>query len=114
MTGAAAERDPALNIGELSLNDCRTVCRSLKLRASELRKLAKKATELDRRSEAASIEREAQDIQERLGPKFDEQGTFNFGAGGNEKRDKGKGKKGPRDQAEAALQLEHKRQGKTT
>jgi hypothetical protein len=93
MTATATQQDPALNIGALSLNDCRTVCRALKLRASELRKLAKKATGLDRPTEAASIEREAADIQERLGPRFDEQGTFNFGTAKE---------KPPQDEAEAA------------
>jgi len=112
MTSSAAAHDPSLNIGSLPLNDCRTVCRALKLRGAELRKVAKKCKELDRHNEAAQLEREASDIQERLGPKFDEQGTFNFGAGPNEKKDikpkgggfrgRGKGKRAPRDLAEEA------------
>ena len=105
-TAATLAHDPALTIGTLALNDCRTVCRALKLRAAELRKVAKKCKELDRHSEATQLEREAQDIAERLGPKFDEQGVFNFGAGPNEKKDKpakkgrGRGRRGPRDLAE--------------
>jgi hypothetical protein len=77
-TTAAVQHDPALEIGKVTLNDCRTICRSLKLRAAELRKLAKKAKDLDRHTEASSIEHEAQDIAERLGPRFDENGSFNF------------------------------------
>jgi len=96
---APAPDDPALEIGRLTLNDCRTVCRSLKLRAAELRKLAKKAKDLDRPSEASAIEREVTDIQERLGPKFDEQGVFDFG---------GKKEKPPRNEAGAA----HRRIGR--
>jgi hypothetical protein len=90
MTTAAAgpAHDPTLNVGTLALNDCRTVCRALKLRAAELTKVAKKCKELDRQNEAQQLEREASDIAVRLGPKFDEQGTFNFLAGPNEKRDK--------------------------
>jgi hypothetical protein len=104
MTSAAIPKDPALNIGTLSLNDCRTVCRSLKLRAAELTKVSKKLKELDRHGEAKALTDESRDIAERLGPKFDEQGTFNFGAGANEKKDKkDKGKKGaPMDLAEEA------------
>lgn len=107
--------DPTLNIGTLSLNDCRTICRALKLRAGEITKVSKKCKELDRHSEAKQLEAEAADIAARLGPKFDDQGTFNFGAGPNEKkngkdakqrsfpfRSKGKGKRAPRDLAEEA------------
>jgi len=88
MTTAATPQDPTLNVGTLALNDCRTVCRALKLRAAELTKVAKKCKELDRHNEATQLEREAADIGTRLGPKFDEQGTFNFLAGPNEKKDK--------------------------
>ena len=107
MATAAPAHDPTLNIGTLALNDCRTVCRALKLRAAELRKLVKWCRELDRPTEAAQLEREAQDIQQRLGPKFDEQGTFSFGPGPNEKTPKAPkdGKRGrgrPRDLAEEA------------
>jgi hypothetical protein len=80
--------DPTLNIGTLSLNDCRTICRALKLRAGEITKVSKKCKDLDRQSEAQQLEREAADIASRLGPKFDEQGTFNFLAGPNEKKAK--------------------------
>lgn len=113
-TAAKPTRDPALNIGTLALNDCRTVCRALKLRAGELTKVAKKLKELDRHNEAKQLEGEAADIQSRLGPKFDEQGTFNFAAGPNDKKDvkekkprgwpgrgRGKGRQ-PRDLAEEA------------
>lgn len=112
-TAAEPKRDPALNVGTLALNDCRTVCRALKLRAAELTKVAKKCKELDRHNEAAQLEGEARDIQSRLGPKFDEQGTFNFAAGPNDKKDvkekkgrgwprgRGKGRQ-PRDLAEEA------------
>ena len=108
MTSAAPTKDPALSIGTLSLNDCRTVCRALKLRASELNKASKKLKELDRPTEANSVAGEATDIITRLGPKFDEQGTFNFAAGGNTKPEpKGMGKKNggrgrPMDLAEEA------------
>jgi hypothetical protein len=114
MTTAAETRDPALSIGALALNDCRTVCRALKLRAAELTKVAKKYKELDRHNEAKQLEGEAADIQSRLGPKFDEQGTFNFAAGPNEKKDipekkgrgrfGGRGRRGPQDLAEEAHQ----------
>ena len=87
---APTSQDPTLNIGTLSLNDCRTICRALKLRAGEITKVSKKCKELDRQSEASQLEREAADIASRLGPKFDEQGTFNFLAGPNEKKAKGK------------------------
>jgi len=113
MTTAADSHDPTLNVGTLSLNDCRTICRALKLRAGEITKVAKKCKDLDRQSEATQLEREAADIASRLGPKFDEQGTFNFGAGPNLKADKktkgswrgkgrgrGKGKQVPLDLAE--------------
>lgn len=80
--------DPTLEIGKLSLNDCRTICRALKLRAAEITKVSKKCKELDRHGEAQQLEREAGDIAARLGPKFDEQGTFNFLAGPNEKKQK--------------------------
>ncbi len=113
MTTAADTHDPTPTIGTLPLNDCRTVCRALKLRGAELRKVAKKYKELDRHNEATQLEREAQDIQERLGPKFDEQGVFKFGPGPNLKsdkkakgswrgkgRDRGKGKQVPLDLAE--------------
>lgn len=112
-TDAQPAHDPTLNVGTLALNDCRTVCRALKLRGAELRKVAKKCKDLDRHNEATQLEREAQDIESRLGPKFDEQGTFNFGAGPNLKADKkekgswrgkgrgrGKGKQVPLDLAE--------------
>lgn len=116
MTTAAETHDPTLNVGTLALNDCRTVCRALKLRGAELRKVAKKCTELDRHNEAKQLEGEAHDIESRLGPKFDEQGTFNFAAGPNEKKDipakvkgqwrgkgrRGKGKDVPLDLAEEA------------
>lgn len=113
MTTAADAHDPTLNVGTLALNDCRTVCRALKLRGAELRKVAKKCEELDRHNEAKQLKGEAQDIESRLGPKFDEQGTFNFGAGPNLKADKkakgswrgkgrGKGKQVPLDLAEEA------------
>jgi len=104
--GATLAKDPSLTIGTLSLNDCRTVCRALKLRAAELRKVAKQCKGLDRHQEAKQLEGEADDIASRLGPKFDEQGVFNFGAGPNEKKDKkepkrGRGRgRGPRDLAE--------------
>lgn len=112
-TDAASAHDPTLNVGVLALNDCRTVCRALKLRAAELRKVGKKCKELDRHNEAAQLEREAADIAARLGPKFDEQGTFNFNAGPNLKADKkekgswhgkgrGKSKQVPLDLAEEA------------
>jgi hypothetical protein len=110
--------DPTLDIGKLSLNDCRTICRALKLRAGEITKVAKKCRELDRQSEAQQLEREAGDIASRLGPKFDSEGSFNFLAGPNEKKPKeskdprqkafpfgrgrGKGKRAPRDLAEEA------------
>lgn len=107
--------DPTLNIGTLALNDCRTICRALKLRAAEITKVSKKCKELDRHNEAKQLEAEAGDIIARLGPKFDEQGSFNFGPGGNDKKDKkdprqqrlpfgrrGKGKRAPRDLAEEA------------
>ena len=80
--------DPTITIGSLSLNDCRTICRALKLRAAEIRKVSKKCIELDRNGEAAQLEGEASDIVSRLGPKFDEQGTFNFDKGPNEKKPK--------------------------
>lgn len=85
MTSAATTKDPALSIGTLSLNDCRTVCRALKLRAAELNKASKKLRELDRPTEATSVAGEATDIINRLGPRFDEQGNFQFGPGPNEK-----------------------------
>jgi len=91
MQAATATKDPALDIGALSLNDCRTVCRALKLRAAELRKVGKKLRELERPTEATSLEGEARDIADRLGPRFDEQGTFDFG-----------GKQKPKDDAEQA------------
>ena len=87
-TDAAPAHDPTLTIGALALNNCRTVCRALKRRAAELTKVAKKCTELDRHNEAKQLEGEAHDIASRLGPKFDEQGTFNFLAGPNEKSTK--------------------------
>jgi hypothetical protein len=105
MTTAVTAKDPALSIGSLSLNDCRTVCRALKLRAAELKKASKKLKELDRPTEATSVASEADDIIARLGPKFDE-GTFNFAAGPNtkpERNGKGKAKRGgkkPQDLAE--------------
>ena len=82
--------DPTIDIGRISSNDARTVCRALKLRAAEITKVSKKCKELDRHGEAKQLEAEAGDIMSRLGPRFDEQGTFNFGAGGNEKKDKPK------------------------
>ena len=96
--------DPTLNVGAVSLNDCRTICRALKLRAAEITKVAKKCKELDRQSEAKQLEAEAGDIMSRLGPKFDEQGTFNFGPGGNEKKDKPK-----RDPTQRAFPFGRKR-----
>lgn len=111
MSTAAAASDPTLTIGALALNDCRTVCRALKLRAAELRKVAKKCKELDRHNEATQLEREAADIASRLGPRFDEQGNFEFGPGPNYKSEKaakgkgrfrGKGKRAPQDLAEEA------------
>lgn len=124
-TAAAPTHDPALNVGTLALNDCRTVCRALKLRAAELTKVAKKCKELDRHNEAKQLEGEAADIQTRLGPKFDEQGTFNFASGPNDKKDikekkswpfrgkgKGRGKRAPQDLAEEAHERVTKRGGK--
>ena len=90
----AAPKDPALNVGTISLNDCRTVCRALKLRAAELKKMGKKLRELDRPTEATSVAGEAEDIITRLGPKFDENGNFEFGPGPNEKVQRGKKGKG--------------------
>lgn len=114
-TSSGGTGDPSINVGMISTNDCRTVCRALKLRAAEITKVAKKCKELDRHNEAKQLEGEAADIIARLGPKFDEQGTFNFGAGPNEKKGKdpkqgslfGKrrgrsGKRAPRDLAEEA------------
>ena len=114
-TDAAPAHDPTLNIGTLALNDCRSVCRALKLRGAELRKVAKKCKELDRHNEATQLEREAQDITERLGPVFDDQGVFNFGPGPNLKSDKkekawrgGKGKRGKGKQQPLDLAEEHR------
>lgn len=39
-SSAAPAHDPTLDVGTLAVNDCRTVCRALKLRAAELRKVA--------------------------------------------------------------------------
>ena len=104
MTTTATPSDPTLNIGALALNDCRTICRALKLRAAEITKVSKKCKELDRHSEAKQLEREAGDIASRLGPKFDEQGTFNFLAGPNEKKPKE-----PKDPKQRAFPFGHKR-----
>jgi hypothetical protein len=88
MTTTATPTDPSLNIGTLSLNDCRTICRALKLRAGEITKVSKKCKELDRHNEAKQLEAEAGDIAIRLGPRFDSEGSFNFLAGPNEKKSK--------------------------
>lgn len=86
-------------------NDSRTLCRAIKLRAGELRREAKKLRSMERPSEAQNLDAEAIDLAERLGPMFDEQGTFSFGPAPKGK----KGKKEPKDDAQRALELEQKR-----
>jgi len=88
---------------DISENDARSLCRAIKLRAGELRKESKKLREMERPSEAQNLEAEVQDLAGRLGPMFDEQGTFNFGPAGK------KAKGAPKDEAQVALELERKR-----
>jgi hypothetical protein len=64
----------------LDENECRSICRAIKLRADELSKEAKKLLKLDRPTEARNLTTEAEDLTGRLGPKFDAQGTFDFKA----------------------------------
>lgn len=64
----------------LSENECRSICRAIKLRAEELKKEAKKLLKLDRPTESRNLEAEAEDLIATVGPKFDAQGTFDWKA----------------------------------